>query len=1187
MPRKNNKGKSDKLTTKQLEHRFTEFFGQNPSKPYNAEQLINELQIGNNKDSVQHMLQKMLEREVLMPSKSGKSFVLYDANKLGQIDDVEGQIATVTQHGKKRENEATGTVDITRSGSAFIVSADSGVDKDIYVSQNRLSNALHGDKVELRWWLSSRGRPEGEIIQVLERYAEQFIGTYTVSANFTYVVPDNPNMLYDILIDKSKPTKAQNGDKVIVGVKEWHEPKRNNFNLKGEIITVLGQSGSSDIEMQSILLEHGFALTFPDEVLRENDAIPEVITAADIQGREDFRKITTFTIDPLTAKDFDDALSYELLDSGNIKIGVHIADVSHYVTPKSALDEEAGKRTTSVYLVDRVLPMLPEKLSNGVCSLRPNEDKLTFSAVFEFTPKGDVVNEWFGRTIIHSDRRFTYEEAQEVIESKKGDFPKELALLNTFAQKLRKARFKKGALGFESSEVQFKLDETGKPIGIFTKVRKEAHFLVEEFMLLANRRVGTFIFDQFKTKNVQIPFVYRIHDLPDMEKVATFVEFAKVFGYDMKIKSPDTVSQSFGKLMKEIEGKPEQDVLQQLAIRTMSKAVYSTKNIGHYGLAFDSYSHFTSPIRRYADVLTHRILADVLAKKPIKMTAVKLEEICLHISKKERKAMESERASIKYKQVEFLQDHIGSVFEGVITGMTERGIYIEIIENRCEGMVAFSDMYDNFKLVDNYYIRSADAQHKMGDVVWVRVMSANLAKRQINMLLLAEQEEDDMTMLDAANAEKAAFKAQMESLRRQPEEEKVAEVVAPLIVAETPAKPVKETAKAKAARIKAEKEAAIKAEADAKAAAEKAAAQAKADAKAAKAQAAKDKKAKTGAKIEVVEATPEVAEAAVEVVKPKRGRPKKNPDPVEVVKVEVAKIDPNVELAKIEAAKAEAKEQAKIKNQLKQKAEIEAKKAEAEAKKEAARAEQQKAEAKKAEEKAEQLKAEAKKAEEKAEQPKAEPKKVEYIKAQPMEPQFKKAADLFSNSNAKSLSPQSQYQVAETVQLKQQAYILDYCPLIEKNKSHHPQKYFAKDNNLWQHQPAFIESAILFEEFFPEQPLDQICQIYACPFRVETEDKLFIDDINVTWPDTLASLAEQAPTRFISYSDHLRSYLMGKKLIIDLQQEYVESGNVEFLVARGFLKVGNKRVPIAFLPSLKAKVDNPARRLAWAWAVMP
>jgi ribonuclease R len=1166
MPRKSNKGKSDKLTTKQLEYRLTEFFGQNPSKPYNAEQLISALEVGNNKDSVQHVLQKMLEREVLMPSKSGKSFVLYDADKLGKIDDLEGQIATVTQHGKKRDNEATGTVDITRSGSAFIVSADSGVDKDIYVSQNRLSNALHGDRVALRWWLSSRGRPEGEILEVLERYAEQFIGTYTVSANFTYVVPDNPNMLYDILIDKNKPTKAQNGDKVIVAVKEWHEPKRNNFNLKGEIVSVLGQSGSSDIEMQSILLEHGFSLSFPEDALRENDAIPEEIPAEEIRRREDFRKITTFTIDPLTAKDFDDALSYELLESGNIKIGVHIADVTHYVTPKSALDEEAGKRTTSVYLVDRVLPMLPEKLSNGVCSLRPNEDKLTFSAVFEFTPKGEIVNEWFGKTIIHSDRRFTYEEAQEVIETKKGDYPKELALLNTFAQKLRKARFKNGALGFESSEVQFKLDDTGKPIGIYTKVRKDAHFLVEEFMLLANRRVGTYIFDQFKKKGVQIPFVYRIHDLPDMEKVATFVEFAKVFGYDMKVKSPQTVSQSFGKLMKEIEGKPEQDVLQQLAIRTMSKAVYSTKNIGHYGLAFDNYSHFTSPIRRYADVLTHRLLADVLAKKPIRMTADKLEEICLHISKKERKAMEAERASIKYKQVEFLQDHIGSVFEGVITGMTERGIYIEIIENRCEGMVAFSDMYDNFKLVDNYYIRSADAQHKMGDVVWVRVMSANLAKRQINMLLLAEQEEDDMTMLDAANAEKAALKAQMESLRRLPEEVKVVEEVAPLVAEETPSKPVKETAKAKAARLKAEKEAAAKAAAEEKAAAEKAAAKAKADEKAAKGQKTKGQKAKAEPKVEVVEAVAEVTETVVEVVKPKRGRPKKNPDPVTVVKVEPAKVEAKVEPvkvkvepAKVEPAKTEANDKANNKNQ----------------------------QPKKEQPKAEQPKAEPKKEEPKKEEPKAEPRKVEYIKAQPIEPQLKKAADLFANSNAKSLSPQSQYQVAETVQLKQQSYILDYCPLIEKNKNHHPQKYFAKDNNLWQHQPAFIESAVLFEEFFPDQPLDQICQIYACPFRVENEDQLLIDDIDATWPDTVLSLAEQQPTRFISYSNHLRDYLMSKKLILDLQQEYVESGKREFLVVRGFLKVGNKRVPIACLPSLKVKIDNPARRLAWAWAVMP
>lgn len=798
MPRKNNKGKSTgKLSQQQLEAQVLALFTENPTKPYNAERLMRDLGVNNNKDSVQHVLQRMAERQLIMSSKSGDSYILYDAANPNQAE-VRGD------RKKKSEERATGTVDITRSGAAFIESKDSGLSKDIFVPQSRIGNALHGDKVEVRWWLSTRGKPEGEVTRVLERHAEQFIGTLVVAKHYTFVVPDTQNMMFDIVVDPaSLPENAKEGDKVIVAVTNWHNPRRNDFTLKGKVVAVLGKAGSSDIEMKSILLECGFPITFPDEVLRENEAIPEEIPADEIARRADFRSVFTITIDPLTAKDFDDALSLQVLENGNLQIGVHIADVTYYVPAKSELDKEASKRTTSVYLVDRVLPMLPEKLSNGVCSLRPNEDKLTFSAVFEFTTKGEIVNEWFGRTVIHSDRRFTYEEAQERIETKKGEFAKEVIQLNQIAQKLRKARFKSGAINFESSEVQFQLDDAGKPIGIYTKVRKDAHFLVEEFMLLANKRVATYIVEANKKLKDPIPFVYRIHDLPDMEKVAAYVEFAKVFGYDMKIKSPKTVAQSFGKLMKEIEGKPEADVLQNMAIRTMAKAAYSTNNIGHYGLAFDNYSHFTSPIRRYADVLTHRLLGEYIDKKPIRMAHDVLEETCQYISKKERKAMEAERASIKYKQVEFLQDHIGRVFQGVITGMTERGIYVEIIENRCEGLITFDNMYDTFRLRDAFHIESASAKLKMGDIVWVRVLMADLAKRHINMLLLAEQEEDDDDLLAAAKAEQQAREAaysrshadfaEQANTATQIEELPVKTVV----VEETPA-PVEQTAEAEA-----------------------------------------------------------------------------------------------------------------------------------------------------------------------------------------------------------------------------------------------------------------------------------------------------------------------------------------------------------------------------------------------------
>jgi ribonuclease R len=1099
MPRKSNKGKTEKLSTKQLEYRLQEFFAQNPTKPYNADRLIAELKVANNKDSVQHVLLRMLEKNVVMPSKSGLSYVLYDAEKLGTIDDVEGEIATVTQHGKKSDNVATGVVDITRSGAAFIESADSGLSKDIYVPQNRMSNALHGDKVAIRWWVSSRGRPEGEVTRVLERHSDQFIGTYTVAKQYTFVVPDNPSMLYDIIVDKDKPTTAKDGDKVIVAVRNWHDPRRNNFTLSGEIIAVLGQSGSSDIEMQSILLEHGFSLAFPEQALRENDAIKEEIPAEEIAKRADFRKITTFTIDPLTAKDFDDALSYELLENGNIKIGVHIADVTHYVTPKSALDEEAAKRTTSVYLVDRVLPMLPEKLSNGVCSLRPNEDKLTFAAVFEFSPKGEMLGEWFGKTVIHSDRRFTYEEAQEIIENKKGEFAKELLTLNTFAQKLRKLRFKSGALGFESSEVQFKLDENGKPIGIYTKVRKDAHFLVEEFMLLANKRVATCIVDSFKTSKVQTPFVYRIHDLPDMEKVANFVQFAQVFGYEMKIKSPKTISQSFAKLMKEIEGKPEQDVLQQMAIRTMAKAAYSTKNIGHYGLAFENYSHFTSPIRRYADVLAHRLLADFLDKKTIRMTADKLEETCLYISKKERKAMEAERASVKYKQVEFLQDHIGSVFQGVITGMTDRGIYVEIIENRCEGMVSFADMYDEFKFVDNFHIRSTSAAHKMGDVIWIRVLSANLAKRQINMAMLAEKEENDTTMQDAANAEKAAFKAQQEAKRNVKIDAQEDTDLTPVpFVAEEPVAEPAPAKKAKA-KTKAQKAAEEKAEAEAKAAAEKAEAEKLAAEKAAE----KTTKGKKGSK---------AADKAVE-------------KPAEKV-VEKAVEKP--------AEKAVEKAPLHIKKS-------------------------------------------------------ADAPALSHNVPPFAVPAFTKANALLAQSNVKGLAGDATWgvQLTETFLQRNQSYILDFNPTAAKKQSYTSQTSLPADNVAWQSSPAFQMSAPLFEEYFPEQELAKISQMYACPLRSENEEQITPEDFEQGFPAFMALLAERQPRRLVSYSNLLRDYLMNKKLIVELQQERVDSGKRQFLVARGFIKVGDQLTPIAFLPSLKVKIDAEARRLAWAWAVMP
>ena len=1030
MPKKVNRGKADKISTKQLEYRLIELFNQNPTKPYNAGRLIGELNVANNKDSVEYVLSRLLDRGIIMPSKSGSSYVLFDAAFLSEEQNENPNKNYSKEVGRKRDdNIATGTVDMTRSGAAFIESSDSGLEKDIYIPASRMSNALHGDKVAVRWWKSSRGKAEGEITRIIERFAEQFIGTYTVTKNYAFVVPDNQNMAYDIVIERGKSLNAKDGDKVIVAVKKWHDPRRNNFSPIGEITTVLGESGSSDIEMQSILLENGFSLTFPEAVLRENEAIKEEIPQSEIDKREDFRHITTFTIDPLTAKDFDDALSYQELENGHIQIGVHIADVAHYVTPKSALDEEASKRTTSVYLVDRVLPMLPEKLSNGVCSLRPNEDKLTFSAVFEFTKDGELKNEWFGRTVIHSDRRFTYEEAQERIESKEGDFVKEILVMNEFAQKLRKERFKNGALGFESSEVQFVLDDTGKPIGIHTKIRKEAHFLVEEFMLLANKRVGTLITEASRKQKSEIPFVYRIHDSPDMEKVISFVQFAQVFGYEMKIKSPQSVASEFAKLSKEIEGKPEEDVLQQMAIRTMAKAAYSTKNIGHYGLAFENYSHFTSPIRRYSDVLAHRLLADFLAKKQSRITFEKLEETCEYISKKERKAMEAERASIKYKQVEFLQDHVGSVFQAVITGVTERGIYTLIMENHCEGLVSFDDMYDDFRVVDNFYIRSISGiTHKMGDIVWVRVLSANLAKRQINMGLLEREEENDPQMLAVAKAQREQY------LKKYPQ---------------PTAQELEEEEKEKA---------------------------------------------------EVVVLDQHL---------------KKEPNAILPL--------PEIDLNDIETLTPAKREKAIIND-----ASL---------------------------------------------------------------TDYEKIEKLYAMSHTRILAESNDaqwgYMISETPLYKGQTVFLEYNPTALKNRHYDFLTAHTEDIQAWKNSVTFQNSLQNLEDYLPEQDPKKVVNFYMCPYRTESEDQLDLMDFEQTWDLSMSILKRLQPARLISYSNALRDYMLENKLIVQMQQETVEAGKRKFTVVRGFFKIDEELVPIAFLPSLKVKIDKAVRGLAWSWAVMP
>jgi ribonuclease R len=558
-----------------------------------------------------------------------------------------------------------------------------------------------------------------------------------VNAKFAFLIPDNKKMNHDIFIPLDKLNGAKDKMKAVVKITDWPASSKNPF---GTVVAVLGVQGEHETEMNAVLAEYGFPLDFPKEVETESEAISTKITASDIKGRRDMRKVLTFTIDPFDAKDFDDAISFQILPNGNFEIGVHIADVSHYVKPNTALDKEANERGTSVYLVGKVIPMLPEKLSNNLCSLRPKEDKLTFSAIFEMDKNANVLSEWFGRTIIHSDRRFTYEEVWEIIQAKTGDHADEILRLNELAYILRNQRFKNGAINFESAEVKFNLDETGKPIGVYIKERNDAHKLIEDFMLLANRKVAEFIAKKGSKKS-PLTFVYRSHDAPKEEVLEGFAKFAARFGYKIQTKNHAEISKSMNSLMSDVEGKKEQNVLTQLAIRSMAKAIYTTKKTSHYGLAFDYYTHFTSPIRRYPDVMAHRLLQHYLDGQK-SVDAEVYEKMCLHASQMEKRAADAERLFIKYKQAEYLADQINKEFAGIISGVTEWGIYVEIVENKCEGMVRLRDIDDDFYVLDqaNYCIigQRKRKKYQLGDEVRIKVRKVDLAKKQIDFQLITD-----------------------------------------------------------------------------------------------------------------------------------------------------------------------------------------------------------------------------------------------------------------------------------------------------------------------------------------------------------------------------------------------------------------------------------------------------------------
>lgn len=633
-----------------------------------------------------------------------------------------------------RSNVMTGVFVRRSNGKNSVITDDDG--ESIFVAERNSMHALNGDKVKVIIAAHRRGaEPEAEVIEIIEKADQVFIGTLQVEKSFGYLLTDSKYLATDIFIPKAKLKGGKTGDKAIARITNWPEDVKNP---QGEIIDILGRAGENNAEIHAILAEYGLPYRYPEAVEKAAAKIEAGITPEVIASRLDMRDVTTFTIDPKDAKDFDDALSFRRLDNGNYEVGVHIADVTHYVTPDTIIDREAQKRATSVYLVDRVVPMLPEHLSNGICSLRPDEEKLTFSCIFEMDENAKVINRHIARTVTKSNRRFTYEEAQEIIETGNGDYAEEIIMLDNMAKILRRQRYENGAVEFDRHEVRFDIDETGHPIGVYFKVSKDANKLIEEFMLLANRTVAQTIGNPADHKKAKT-FVYRVHDQPDPGKLSDLAALSRTFGYKVKNQgSPKDVNRSINRMLCDVKGKGEENLLSTLAMRSMAKAVYTTANIGHYGLGFDYYTHFTSPIRRYPDMMVHRLL-DRYLNGGRSVNLNKLEDLCKHSSDMEQLAANAERSSIKYKQVEYLGDHLGEIYDGVISGVTEWGLYVELDDNKCEGLVPVRDLADDYYDFDerNYCLvgRRSNTRYRLGDKIRVQIARANLERKQLDFAL--------------------------------------------------------------------------------------------------------------------------------------------------------------------------------------------------------------------------------------------------------------------------------------------------------------------------------------------------------------------------------------------------------------------------------------------------------------------